>query len=187
MKSAVGMFFMSCLLFFRGNSQDIPSTVQSNYIYGLPTDIGNFFFISQGYKGWFSHKKQYALDFKLKEGSLVFAAREGIVFKVAAHNTEGGMSKKYLSKGNYIIIRHLDGTYAAYWHLKHNGVSVEIGQEVSRGDKIGESGNTGYSTSAHLHFEVYYFNEKGNQVTFPTVFQTSKGTKKLRAYRFYRR
>lgn len=97
------------------------------------------------------------------------------------------MKKKYLSQGNHIIIQHEDGSYAAYWHLKHNGVSVVKGEKVAKGQQIGYSGNTGYSTSAHLHFEVYTYNEKGNQVTFPTQFETSKGIRQLKAYRFYRR
>ncbi len=181
-------FLMCCFLpstLFSQNSATIK--IRSTFVYGLPIENGKKVFISQGYRGWFSHKKQFALDFKLKEGSPIYAAREGVVYKCASHNTKGGMKKKYLSQGNHIIIQHEDGSYAAYWHLKHNGVSVVKGEKVAKGQQIGYSGNTGYSTSAHLHFEVYYYDEKGNQVTFPTQFETSKGIRLLKAYRFYRR
>lgn len=188
MKFLLMLFLMCCFIRSTLLAQDLDSDkLRSSYVYSLPTEKGKKVFISQGYKGWFSHKKQFALDFKLKEGSPIYAAREGLVYKCASHNTKGGIKKKYLSQGNHIIIQHEDGSYAAYWHLKYNGVSVVKGEKVAKGQQIGYSGNTGYSTSAHLHFEVYTYNDKGNQVTFPTQFETSKGIRQLKAYRFYRR
>ena len=54
--------------------------------------------------------------------------------------------------GNYVIISH-DGTYSTlYGHLASAAVSV--GQYVNQGDVIGYIGSTGWSTGAHLHFEV---------------------------------
>ena len=38
--------------------------------------------------------------------------------------------------------------------LRHNGVVVRMGQQVSVGETIGFSGNTGYTTTPHLHFNV---------------------------------
>lgn len=187
MKGFIIFGLMICVFFSVSTAQKLPSFVNSNYVYGLPIEKNKKVLVSQGYNGWFSHKKQFALDFKLKEGSPVFASREGVVYKTASHNIEGGMKKKYLTKGNHIIIEHNDGTFAAYWHLQHNGVKVIKGQHVEKGELIGYSGNTGYSTSAHLHFEVYYYNEKGNQLTFPTLFETTKGIRKLKVYRFYKR
>lgn len=54
--------------------------------------------------------------------------------------------------GNYVVISH-DGTYSTvYGHLASAAVSV--GQYVNQGDVIGYIGSTGWSTGAHLHFEV---------------------------------
>ncbi len=54
--------------------------------------------------------------------------------------------------GNLIIINHNNGYETYYAHL--DSMDVSEGQKVIQGYKIGEVGNTGYSTGPHLHFEV---------------------------------
>jgi murein DD-endopeptidase MepM/ murein hydrolase activator NlpD len=49
---------------------------------------------------------------------------------------------------------HTDGSMALYAHLAENGALVHPGQHVETGQRIGLSGNTGYSTAPHLHFAV---------------------------------
>ncbi len=166
--------------------QKFPSTIDTNYVYELPFYTSKSVFIIQGYNGRYSHKGDYALDFRLKKGSLICAAREGVVIKVEDQFTKGGTNKKYLSQGNHIIIKHSDETYAAYWHLGHKGVVVKVGDTIQKGEIIGLSGNTGYSSWPHLHFDVYYFSN-GKEVTIPTKFETSKGIKQLKVYRRYRK
>jgi hypothetical protein len=167
-------------------SQTLSVHVDYNYVYELPFKSGKKVYILQGYNGRYSHRGDYALDFRLKKGNEIYAAREGIVVSTEDDNTKGGPRKKFLSKGNHIIIKHSDGTYAAYWHLSHQGVLVKNGESVQKGQLIGISGNTGYSSWAHLHFDVYYF-ENGKQVTIPTKFQTAKGIEELKVYRSYRK
>lgn len=76
-------------------------------------------------------------------GDLVNAAIDGKV--IYAQYNDGGY-------GNLIILEHDDNMLTYYAHLSHIGVSV--GDEVIKGDKIGEVGNTGFSTGPHLHFEL---------------------------------
>lgn len=61
---------------------------------------------------------------------------------------------RYGGYGNFIKINHKYGYITCYGHL--NKIYVRPGQFVKRGDKIGEVGNTGLSTSNHLHYEVHF-------------------------------
>lgn len=68
---------------------------------------------------------------------------------------DGTVKKSYYSStyGNVIFIAHPDGYETVYAHLhKRNAVP---GQLVKKGDIIGEVGNTGVSSGAHLHFEIH--------------------------------
>lgn len=56
--------------------------------------------------------------------------------------------------GNYIIIQHSDGNYSLYAHLYHKSITVKAGDTVSQGQVIAKMGSSGYSTGAHLHFEI---------------------------------
>lgn len=54
--------------------------------------------------------------------------------------------------GNYIIIEHGGGKWSNYQHLSVK--NVKVGDTVKAGQKIGISGNTGFSTGPHLHFSI---------------------------------
>jgi len=56
--------------------------------------------------------------------------------------------------GNTIMIDHGNGVVTLYAHQQSGGIKVSVGQRVSKGDRIGTVGSTGYSTGPHLHFEV---------------------------------
>jgi murein DD-endopeptidase MepM/ murein hydrolase activator NlpD len=57
---------------------------------------------------------------------------------------------------NHIMIKHDDGTVAFYAHLKQGSIVVKVGERVSQGQRIGESGNSGNTQGQpHLHFGVY--------------------------------
>lgn len=55
-------------------------------------------------------------------------------------------------RGNATIIDHGMGVFSGFWH--QNKILVEVGQNVSAGDLIGEIGTTGRSTGPHLHWEM---------------------------------
>jgi murein DD-endopeptidase MepM/ murein hydrolase activator NlpD len=60
----------------------------------------------------------------------------------------------YGGRANFIRLLHDDGTMSLYAHLKSDGVLVRPGQRVTAGQRIGLSGNTGFTTGPHLHFAV---------------------------------
>ena len=56
--------------------------------------------------------------------------------------------------GNFVMIKHDDGTETVYAHLYENSITVSAGYPVKAGEVIGKMGNSGQSTGTHLHFEV---------------------------------
>lgn len=158
----------------------------TSYVYTLPFEHRKKVFLIQAYEGGFSHKGERALDFKVKKGTTICAARSGVVTGMREDSEKGGLKPENISDGNYVIIKHDDGTVANYWHLQKDGVLVNIGDTVSTGQAIGLSGNTGYSAFPHLHFEVQGYDASGNYKQLPTRFYTQKGVIYLRPGKFYR-
>lgn len=83
------------------------------------------------------------IDFRADIGTAVVAAASGRVIEVSR-----GWSGGY---GLEIVIDHGAGRISRYAHL--SGFAVSSGQVVGQGQLIGYSGNTGWSTGPHLHFE----------------------------------
>lgn len=156
----------------------------TSFVYTLPFEKNKKHLLVQGYFSHFSHKERAALDFKMKRGTPVCAARNGVVVRVKEDGDKGGWNKKYRPYGNVIVIQHADGSRAGYWHLQYNGALVNIGDTVQQGQVIGLSGKTGYTLFPHLHFIAWRFsNNQWQQVA--TRFKTSKGIRYLRPLRKY--
>ncbi|WP_164931453.1 M23 family metallopeptidase [Longirhabdus pacifica] len=68
-------------------------------------------------------------------------------------NIPGEMNEEQLL-GNYVIIDHGNDEYSYYVHLKQNSVVVQVGDVVNTGDLLGQCGNSGNSSEAHLHLQV---------------------------------
>jgi murein DD-endopeptidase MepM/ murein hydrolase activator NlpD len=140
-------------------------------IYTLPFKKGESYLLMQGYNETYSHKNKNALDFKMPEGTEICAMREGEVIEIKSNSNKGCPSKSCVNDGNFILIKHSDGTLAEYFHLKYQGVKVKIGQKIKQGEVIGLSGNTGWSTSSHLHVMVYKNQFNNKQKTYKTLFK----------------
>jgi murein DD-endopeptidase MepM/ murein hydrolase activator NlpD len=135
----------------------VDNSISKEDAYYLPYEVGKSFMLSQGYNGTFSHtgNKQYSLDFLMPVGTAVCAAREGTVSGVKEDSNSGGADESFTNLANYITIQHGDGTFADYLHLQQAGSIVAVGDHVTKGQVIGYSGNTGWSTAPHLHFMVF--------------------------------
>ncbi len=144
-----------------------------NYIYWLPFETGKTKLIFQGYNGKFSHQDAAALDFALESGEKVYAAREGTVVEVEESNNRNCPDISCARFNNYILIAHSDGTFADYSHLRQNGSVVKPGNKVERGQHIGFSGSTGFSSGPHLHFSVFHNRIDGKRSYVKTRFRTA--------------
>lgn len=134
--------------------------------------------IVQGYNGTYSHTGmgRFALDFKAPVGTPVLAARAGVVVDTRHDSNRGGPDRSYGNDANFVAILHDDGTTGEYYHLRYNGVMVHRGEQVSAGQLIGYTGNTGFSSLPHLHFGVYSAREHGHDQSIPIQFsQTVPG------------
>jgi murein DD-endopeptidase MepM/ murein hydrolase activator NlpD len=157
----------------------------TSYVYALPFENGKAYLLVQGYFGKFSHKERAALDFKMKKGTKIVAARDGVVVRVKEDSDKGGWNRKYRPYGNNIIIQHADNSRSGYWHIQKNGALVQVGDTVKRGQMIALSGKTGYTAFPHLHF-IVWTSRGGQWQQIATRFETSKGIKYLKACKWYR-
>ena len=149
----------------------------SNYLYRLPYARGESHMVSQGFNGKSTHKghSQYAVDFKMNVGTKIYAARGGIVVKTKEDSNKRGFSKEFAKYGNYVTVLHSDGTFGTYYHLKKGGVLVSVSQRVDRGEPLGYSGNTGYTSGPHLHFAVFKAMSTMKTKSLPVRFISARG------------
>lgn len=135
-----------------------PSAVhQDDFAYALPFPANRHYLLTQGFNGKYSHQHEqsrYAVDIAMPEGSEVLAARGGVVMDIANDFYGGGATAKNISRANYVRVLHSDGSMALYAHLQLESVKVAKGQKVKKGQLLGLSGSTGYSTGPHLHFAI---------------------------------
>ncbi len=94
------------------------------------------------------------IDWATPVGTAVMASNGGVV-------TRAGWGSGY---GYVIYIKHSDGRETRYGHLSK--ILVNVGQNVSQGQKIALSGNTGVSTGAHIHFEILINGSQVNPLNY---------------------
>ncbi len=119
-----------------------------------PTGSGTFSWPTPGYTsvsspfGWRTHpifgdqRFHSGIDIGAPSGAAIVAADSGTVV-TAVYSS---------SYGNYVVISHGSGNSTLYAHM--SSMAVSAGQTVNKGDTIGYVGSTGWSTGAHLHFEI---------------------------------
>ncbi|NDY94901.1 peptidoglycan DD-metalloendopeptidase family protein [Wenzhouxiangella limi] len=146
--------------------------------YRPPFAPGESFTIGQAFGGAFSHSDAqsfHAVDIAMPVGTAIHAARAGVVMDIARYFHRAGTDRdRDGPRANFVRILHDDGTMAVYAHLDYEGVRVHPGERVARGQYIGRSGNTGYSSGPHLHF-VIQKNRDMALVSVPFEFEGAGG------------
>ncbi len=127
--------------------------------YTLPFKRKNFIKAVSDPRAHFAHFK-HAIDFILPEGTKLLASKAGNVLEIKVNSKLGGADPKYndIKYVKYITLQHSDGEFSQYAHLKYKGALVKVGDKVKQGQPIAISGNTGFSTTPHLHFQVFKLN-----------------------------
>jgi murein DD-endopeptidase MepM/ murein hydrolase activator NlpD len=111
------------------------------------------FGVRQDPTGWGTRMHE-GTDFAGAYGTPIYSTADGVV-------THAGWSNGY---GRLVKIQHAFGIETRYGHLAQ--IRVSVGQKVSRGERIGDMGNSGRSTGTHLHYEVRIGGNAVNPMTF---------------------
>lgn len=89
-------------------------------------------------------------------GTDIVAPLHGKVVKVVdgiKDNVPGEMNEQQ-PEGNYVIIEHPHQEYSMIAHFKKDSIIVKEGELVNEGQLLGQCGNSGNSSEAHIHFQV---------------------------------
>ena len=133
-------------MFPRGGESDTKPRAKGRIITGLPWPM------TAGYPSYPSGNQHRGLDFGIPIGTKVGAATAGTIVTAYTGDNYNTYKEGRRVFGQYVLIKGNNGLYYRYGHLSK--VGVKAGQLVNAGDTIGLSGNTGYSTGPHLHFQV---------------------------------
>lgn len=103
------------------------------------------------YKRYIMHN---GIDMGGPRGTPIYSTGTGVI----------SSAKVVSGYGKQVLIDHGFGYQTRYAHL--DKIDVAVGQQVKRGEKIGELGNTGRSTGPHLHYEVIYMNRPVDPINY---------------------
>lgn len=104
--------------------------------------VSSYFGSRRSYGGAYS-SYHAGVDLRAGTGVRVRAPAAGVVV----------LAEPLAVRGNAVMVDHGWGVLTGYWHLSR--IDVKVGQRVSAGDVLGLVGNTGRSTGAHLHWELW--------------------------------
>lgn len=109
--------------------------------------------------------KYNAIDIAGNSGDTIYAVEKGTVVEKGYQS--GGF-------GNYVVIKHQNGLFSLYGHLKGFAKGIDKGATISRKQAIGYMGTTGNSSGTHLHFELYNPNNYGKVINPWTTYYQGK-------------
>ncbi|HKJ03893.1 MAG TPA: M23 family metallopeptidase [Longimicrobiales bacterium] len=149
--------------------------------YRLPYPVGRTYRVIQSYcppnPAW-GHHNWLAYDFDLQIGDTVLASRAGRVFAARDGFDDG---TRRCGEENWVFVEHDDRSAMQYVHLTRGGLLVQEGDEVTQGQPIALSGDSGCSSGPHLH--VTLFGDRsgfGAENTIPLNYNNASGALDVR-------
>ena len=139
--------------YYQYTPEDLEQILQPRAVslYRLPWPIRYQAILTQ--KDGSYHTNQ--LDFVIRNSDNIYASKPGLVIFVKDVSGVGGCDMALWSYANMVVVQHTLAEFSWYVHLKKDSATVEVGDLVGYGTKIGEQGNTGFScgtTGIHLHY-----------------------------------
>jgi murein DD-endopeptidase MepM/ murein hydrolase activator NlpD len=126
-----------------------PPVAGSPYVLPYPVGASYSVLTANCDKGHMGTNK-YGYDFHMRSGTPLVAMRGGTVVVVGEGFDDRDVGG---ATSNILVIDHGDGTWSTYFHMTRNGVLVELGDRVARGDLVALSGASGTGTP-HVHVHV---------------------------------
>lgn len=129
-----------------------PTLLPKSHVLSWPLDnifITNYFSRYNANKTIYANGFHNGVDFRASVGTPVKAMADGTIAGVG----DTDLTCSGASFGKFVFIKYNNGLASTYGHLSL--IKVSTGQQVKRGDVVGYSGNTGYSTGPHLHVSIY--------------------------------
>jgi len=129
-----------------------PSTLPGSGVLSWPLD---YVYITQKFGVTSASKRLYVsgshngVDFRASVGTPLKSMSDGVVAGIG--NTD--VQCPGVSFGKFVLLKYDNGLASTYGHLSL--IKVKTGDRVTRGQIVGYTGNTGYSTAPHLHISVY--------------------------------
>ena len=113
-----------------------------------PLPEGKSFGVDRIFNGKPAVQPHTGTDYPVPASAPVLAVADGAVL----------LAQDLFYPGNAVIIDHGDGLLTMYFHL--SDINVQTGQDVRKGDRLGQVGTTGRSTGPHLFFGVRWHNAR---------------------------
>ena len=113
-----------------------------------PLPEGKSFGVDRIFNGKPAAQPHMGSDYPVPAGAPVLAVADGTVV----------LAQDLFYPGNAVFVDHGDGLVSMYFHL--SAIDVQAGQEVRKGDRIGQVGTTGRSTGPHLFFGIRWHNAR---------------------------